>query len=67
MANYVCHRNDRPILCGGTMILFRCGIDHNYDPVSYLQQMEATPISVIIGRRPIKPRGGLSVTRPIFG
>ena len=54
MANYVCHRNDRPTQGGGTMILVRRGIDHYSVPVSNLRQMEATAICVNIGGRPVK-------------
>jgi Exonuclease III len=54
LANYVCHRNDRPTQDGGTMILVRRGIDHYSVPVSNLQQMEATAIYVNIDGRPVK-------------
>ena len=54
MANYFCHRNNRPTQGGGTMILVRRGIDHYSVPVANLRQMEATNICVNIGGRPVK-------------
>ena len=54
LANYVCHRNDRPTQDGGTMILVRRGIEHYSVPVSNLRQMEPTAICVNIGGRPVK-------------
>jgi hypothetical protein len=54
MANYVCHRKDRPTQGGETVILVRRGIDHYSVPVSNLQQMEATTICVNFGGRPVK-------------
>ena len=43
MANYVCHRDDRPAQ------VFRRSIDHYTASVSILQQIEANAISVNIG------------------
>jgi hypothetical protein len=54
MANYFCHRNDRPTQRNGTMVLGHRGIDHYSIPVSNLRQMEATTICVNIGGRPVK-------------
>jgi exonuclease III len=38
IANYVCHRTDRPTEGGGTVILVRRGIDHYAIPVPGLSQ-----------------------------
>ena len=54
MANYVCHRNDRPTRGGGTAILVRRGIDHHAVPISGLQQLEATAVQLNLGGRPVK-------------
>jgi hypothetical protein len=44
LANYVCHRTDRPTVGGGTAILVRRGITHHPIPVPSLTQLEATAI-----------------------
>ena len=48
LANYVCHRTDRPTEGGGTAILVRRGIDHYAIPVPGLTQLEATAIYVLL-------------------
>ena len=52
MANYVCHRNDRPTRGGSTPILVQRGIDHHAVPISGLEQLEATVIQLnLVGRQ----------------
>jgi len=46
LANYVCHRTDRPSTGGGTAILVRRGIVHHSVPVPGLTHLEATAIQV---------------------
>ena len=54
LANYVCHRTDRPTAGGGTVIQVRRGIVHHSVPVSGLTHLEATAIQVILAGRPVK-------------
>ena len=54
LANYVCHRTDRPTAGGGTAILVRRGITHHSVPVPGLTQLEATSIQVKLASRPVK-------------
>jgi len=54
LANYVCHRTDRPSVEGGTTILVRRGIVHPSVPVPGLTHLEATAIQVIMAGRPLK-------------
>jgi hypothetical protein len=44
LANYVCHRTDRPTQGRGTTIIVRRGIVHHSVPVPGLTQLEATDI-----------------------
>jgi hypothetical protein len=53
-ANYVCHRTDRPIPGGGTVILFHKGIDHYAVPVLGLEYLEATAIHLELATRPVE-------------
>jgi len=53
LANYVCHRTDRPTLGGGTAILVRLGIVHQSVPVPGLTHLEATAIQVTLAGRPV--------------
>jgi hypothetical protein len=46
MANYVCHRNDRLTVGGGTEILVRRGIHNHAVPIQGLEYREATAILV---------------------
>jgi hypothetical protein len=53
LANYVCHRTDRPTAGGGTAILVRRGIVHHSVPVPGLTHLKATAIQVILAGRPV--------------
>ena len=46
LANYVCHRTDRPTAGGATAILVRRGIVHHSVPVPGLTHLEATAVQV---------------------
>jgi len=46
LANYVCHRTDRPKAGGGTAILVSRGIAHHSVPIPGLTHLEATAIQV---------------------
>jgi len=48
LANYVCHRTDRPTLRGGTAILVRRRIVHHLEPVPGLTHLEATAIQITL-------------------
>jgi hypothetical protein len=68
IANYVCHRTDRPTPGGGNAILVHNGIDHYAVPVSGLQQLEATAIPFVLATRPVKLLSAyLAPTRPMIG
>ena len=68
LANYVCHRTDRPTLGGGTAILVRRGIVHHSVPVPGLTHLEATAIQVTLAGRPVIVLAAyLSPTRPLIG
>ena len=68
LANYVCHRTDRPTAEGGTAILVRRGITHHSVPVSGLTQQEATAIQIMLADRPVKVLAAyLSPSRPLIG
>jgi hypothetical protein len=54
MANYVCNRNDRLTVEGGTAILVRRGTDHYAVPVHGLQHLEATVIQIMLSNEPVK-------------
>jgi hypothetical protein len=54
LANYVCHRTDRPTAGGSTAILVRRVIMHHPVPVLGLTQLEATAIQFVLAGRPIK-------------
>jgi hypothetical protein len=54
LANYVCHRTDRPTEGGGTAILVRRGLDHYAIPVPGLSQFEVTAIHVELTSGPVK-------------
>jgi hypothetical protein len=54
LANYVCHRTDRPTEGGGTPILVRRGIDHYAIPVLVLIQLKATAIHIMLATFPVK-------------
>jgi hypothetical protein len=67
LANYVCHRTDRPTAGGGTAILVRRGIAHHPDPVLCLTQLEATAIQVMLAGRRVKILAAyLSPFRPLI-
>jgi hypothetical protein len=68
LANYVCHRTDRPTAGAGTAILVRRGIAHHSVPVPGLTQLEATAIQVVLAGRPVKILAAyLSASRPLIG
>ena len=68
LANYVCHRTDRPTAGGGTAILVRHGITHHSVPVPDHTQLEATAIQVMQADRPMKVLAAyLSPSRPLIG
>jgi exonuclease III len=54
LANYVCHRTDRPTEGGGTAILVRRSIDHYAVPVLGLTRLEATAIHIMLASGPLK-------------
>ena len=67
LANYVCHRTDRPTEGGGTAILVRRGIDHYAIPVPGLTQLEATARHVILTSGPVKILAAyISPARPLI-
>ena len=68
LANYVCHRTDRPTAGGGTAILVRRGIVHHSVPVPGLTHLEPTAVQVTLAGRPVKILAGyLSPSRPLIG
>jgi len=68
LANYVCHRTDRPSATDGTAILVRRGIVHHSVPVPGLNHVEANAIQVIMTGRPVKILAAyLSPSRPLIG
>jgi hypothetical protein len=68
LANYDCHRTDRPTVGRGTAILDRRGIDHYAVPVLGLNQFEATAIHIMLASGPIKILPVyLPPSRPIVG
>jgi hypothetical protein len=54
LANYVCHRTDRPTAGGGTAILVRRDIVHHSVPVPGLTHLETTAIQIMLAGRPVK-------------
>ena len=54
LANYVCHRTDRPTEGGGKALLVRRGIDHYAVPILCLIQLEATAIHIMLASGPVK-------------
>ena len=68
LANYVCHRTDRPTDGGGTAILVRRGVTHHSVPVPGLTQLEATAIQTVLAGRPVKVLAAyLSPSRRLIG
>ena len=68
LANYVCHRTDRPTAGGGTAILVRRGMYHHSVPVPGLTHLEATAVQVTLAGRPVKILAAyLSPSRPLMG
>jgi len=68
LANYVCHRTDRPTAGGGTAILVRRGITHHSVPVLGLTQVEANAIQIMLAGRTVKVLTAyLSPSRPLIG
>ena len=53
LANYVCHRTDRPTMGDGTAILVRRGVVHYSVPVSGLTHFEANAIQVTLAVKPV--------------
>jgi hypothetical protein len=54
LANYVCHRTDRPTEGDGTAILVRRGIDHYAVPFPGLTQLEVTAVHSMLSSGPFK-------------
>jgi hypothetical protein len=54
LANYVCHRKNRPARRGGRGALVRRDIDYYAVPVSDLQQLEAITIYEMWGNMPVE-------------
>jgi exonuclease III len=54
LANYFCHRTDRPTAGGRTAILVRRGKTHHLIPIPGRTQMEETAIHVLLKGRPVK-------------
>ena len=54
LANYVCHRTDRPSTGGGKAVPVRRDIVQHSVPVPGLNYLEATAIQVIMAGRPVK-------------
>jgi hypothetical protein len=68
LANYVCHRTDRPTPGGGTAILVRRGIVHHSVPVPGLTHLEATAIQTALAGKPVIILAAyLSPCRPLIG
>jgi len=68
LANYVCHRTDRPTTGGGTAILVRRGIVHHSVPIPGLTLLEANAIQVTLaGRSVLILAAYLSPSRPLIG
>jgi hypothetical protein len=68
LANYVCHRTDRPTAGGGIAILVPRGIVHHSVPVPGLTHLEATAVQVTLAGRPVKILAAyLSHFRPVIG
>jgi hypothetical protein len=68
LANYVCHRTDRPTTGGGTAILVRRGNVHHSVPVPGLTNLEATAAQAMLAGRPVKTLAAhLSPSRPLIG
>jgi len=68
LANYVCHRTDRPTAGYGTAFLVRRVITHHRVPVLGLTQLEATAIQIMLAGRPVKVLAAyLSRCRPLIG
>ena len=68
LANYVCHRTDRPTTGGGTAILVHRGIVHHSVRVPGLTHLEATAVQVTLVGRPVKILAAyLSPSHPLIG
>jgi len=68
LANYVCHRTDRPTTGGGTAVLVRRGIVHHSVPISGLTHLEAIAIQVTLASKPVLILAAyLSPSRPLIG
>jgi len=68
LANYICHRTDRPTTGGGTAILIRRRIVQHSVPIPGLTHLEATAIQVTLaGRTVLILAAYLSLSRPLIG
>jgi hypothetical protein len=68
LANYVCHRTDRPKAGSGTAILFRGGLVNHLVPVPGLTHLEPTAIQIMLAGRTVKVLAAyLSRSRPLIG
>jgi hypothetical protein len=54
LANYFCHRTDRPTHDVGMAIIVHKGIDHYAVPDSGLQYLQATALHLVLATRPEK-------------
>jgi hypothetical protein len=67
LANYVCHRTDRPTAEGGIAILVRRGIVHHSVHVPSLTHLEATAIHTMLAGKPVIILAAyLSPSRPLI-
>jgi len=68
VANYVCHRTDRPTTGGGTAIIVRRGIVNHSLPIPGLTHLKATTNQVTLAGRPVLILAAyLSSSRPLIG
>jgi len=67
LANYVCHRTDRPSTGGATAISVRRDIVHHSVPIPGLTHLEATAIQVTLAGKPLLTLAAyLSPSRPLI-
>ena len=68
LANYVCHRTERPTSGVGTGILVRHGLVHHSVPFRVLTHLEATAIEITLAGKPVLVLAAyLSPCRPMIG
>jgi len=54
LANYVCHRTDKPTAAGGRAIRVRRGLVHHSVPIPGLTHFDATAVQVTMAAKPVK-------------